>query len=90
LFQCRNPPVREEARAIPSQSSLESLFLWHERRGNYNKRQNGGKIYGPYQINLTEAIMLKRIIEWIVKRYLPGYHLHRDPVRKEFVEEELK
>jgi hypothetical protein len=26
---------------------------------------------------------MKRLVEWLIKKYLPGYHLHRDPVRKE-------
>ena len=26
---------------------------------------------------------MKKLIEWMIKRFCPGYHLHRDPARKE-------
>jgi hypothetical protein len=27
--------------------------------------------------------MRKKLIEWLIRKLLPGFHLHRDPVRKE-------
>ena len=27
--------------------------------------------------------MKKRIIEWLIERFCKGYHLHRDPARKD-------
>ena len=26
--------------------------------------------------------MKKRLVEWLIRKLLPGFHLHRDPVRK--------
>jgi len=31
---------------------------------------------------------MKRFIEWMIKRFLPGYHLSKNPVRKAKLEEE--
>ena len=27
--------------------------------------------------------MRRKLIEWLIKKLLKGYHLHRDPVRKD-------
>lgn len=30
--------------------------------------------------------MRRKLIEWLIKKLLPGFHLHRDPVRKQKIE----
>jgi len=25
---------------------------------------------------------MKKIIQYLIKKFLPGYHLHRDPIKK--------
>ncbi len=38
---------------------------------------------GYFGVRYQWRHLIERVVRWAVRKYLPGWHLHKDPVRKE-------